>query len=258
MRKFLFWVTRQVFLIVVLTLVSIAFGAVLDKEHAPQLISVQDQMKTTLRSMDPASVWNRYLSFTTKVPTESCPSNLSPTACLGSWSEHPTFRFRGPVTEWVADHISWAYLQSVGIMIAGFVDLIWATFWQPGVIPKIIGSFQLAAGAAAAAWLFGLLFGDSGTGNAPWQNPFTLPVTAALFCVAAVALASAAAWLVYGFGTFLEASIGAIARLARFVATTTSYLWFTIQCIGVGLEHTIDRAIEQLFARIAALFKTAA
>jgi hypothetical protein len=255
MRKFVFWVARQVLLIVVITLVSLTIGAVLNKEDAAKLGQIQDQMQATLRSMDPSSVWNRYLSFTTRVPAEKCSNNLSPAACLGSWSERPTFAFRGPITQWVADHISWGYLQSIGVMVAGFLDLIWATFWQPGVIPKMIGLFQLAAGTAIAAWLFGFLFGDSGAGDAPWQNPFTLPITAAMFCVAAVFFASAAAWLVYGFGTAVEAVVGAISQLGRLAATTGSYLWLTLQCVGIGLEHKIDGAVEQFFAWMAALFR---
>lgn len=140
-------------------------------------------------------------------------------------------------------------------MIAGFLDLIWVTFWQPGLIPKIIGLFQLAAGTAVAAWFFGLLFGGSGAGDAPWQNPITLPITAAIFCVAAVFFASAAAWLVYGFGTVVETAVGAIAQLGRLAAATASYLWLALQCVGIGLEHKIDGAVEQFFARIAALFR---
>lgn len=258
MREFIFWAARQVLLIVALTFVSLTIGAVLNKEDAVQLARVQTQMQATLRSMDPSSVWNRYLSFTTRMPVEKCPHNLSPAACLGSWSAQPTLKFPGPITQWVAEHISWGYLQSVGVIVAGFIDLIWATFWQPGVIAKTIGLFQLSAGIAFSAWLFGLLFGDSGAGDAPWQNPFTLPITAAIFCIATVFFASAAAWLVYGFGTVVEVAVRAIAQLGRLAATTASYLWLALQCVGIGLEHKIDGAIEQFFARMAALFRKAA
>jgi hypothetical protein len=81
--------------------------------------------------------------------------------------------------------------------IAAFIDLVWATFWLPGIVPKAIGLIQITLGAAVAVWLFQLLFGDKTEGTAPWQNPFTLPVTAAGFCLAAVASASGIAWVIY-------------------------------------------------------------
>jgi hypothetical protein len=256
MSKFLRWATKQLFLIVVLTFLSLAIGAIINKEDAAQLTNVQNQMQTTLKSMDPWSVWNRYAAFLTSQPDDaSCPANVNGPACFVWWSQHPTFKFSGPVTQWIGSHLTLGYLRSLAIAVGAFFDLIWATFWQPGIVSKTVGLIQIVLGMATTVWLFRLLFDDGTEGSAPWENPIALPFVIAAFCMASVFFASGLAWGIYGFGTLVEETVGAIAKLGRLAATTASYVWLALQCLGIGLEHKLDAGIEALFARVAALFQ---
>jgi hypothetical protein len=247
MPKFFRWLAKQVILIIILTFVSLAIEAVLNNEDADKLTQVQDQMKATLQSMAPASVWNRYFYFATTHPVDTCERDMSVEDC---------FPYPGAAAQWVGRRITWPYIRFLAVAIAAFADLTWATFWLPGLVPKTIGLIQLAAGTAFAIWFFMSAFGDDSPESRMTRSPFNL-VTVAGFCLCAVAAASALAWIIYGFGTVVEWVVGAIAQLGRLAATTASYLWLVLRFLGVGIEHTMDEAIERLFARVAALFKRA-
>jgi hypothetical protein len=135
------------------------------------------------------------------------------------------FIHKGPITGWIREHLTdfMMNLGSVyGIMgfaltsIAAFVDLVWITFWQYGVVPRIVGLVELALGFSVAIWVSRWWTDADGKAKPADEGPMPL-MRSGMFCVGVVLCACLVAAVTYGFGLLVAHALSYLPPSMKFL-----------------------------------------
>jgi hypothetical protein len=183
-------------------------------------------------------------------------------------TECSMFMNRGPITGWVRGHLTdylmehgaWGWIGAAITSIAALVDLVWITFWQYGVVPRIMGLIELALGFAIAARI--AIWWTDGNPKRRDDGPMPL-IRAGLFCVGVVLCACLVAAITYGFGALVANALAALAYSLRFVSELSHIenlaevrengwtggvmsitAFFLIQFFMKGIEQWLEAIIE--------------
>jgi hypothetical protein len=192
------------------------------------------------------------------------------------------FAERGPITAWVNEHVAdplkdyrlaairladprqallppvekstagmgvWWAMGLALVAVTGFVDLIQITYWQFGIVPRIIGLVELALGFALMVTIVSRLKGP--------EHPFTQILYGGGFCVGVVLCACLVAAVTYGFGLLVEYALAGAASSLSVLETeahnglsggvTGISAYFGIHFCAKGVERRAEAAADHLF-----------
>jgi hypothetical protein len=242
MRKFFrLPIVKEAVFVAILVVIGFAMEVVISSISpivSKQIAQVGESMRDAIESLQITElgqqylqIWGVYLGHDVRTKTyENCVKYYKQTMQIPNPRAVPTqcdlFVNTGPITGWIREHLTDYFMQrgmgaliGVGIAftsIAAFVDLVWITFWQYGVVPRIMGLVELALGFAVALRIATWWTTDDNPKHSD-GDPMAL-IRAGLFCVGVVVSACGVAAVTYGFGLLVASALSALGSSMEFVS----------------------------------------